>query len=327
MRNATPATDALPPSSDGNHPIYSLFAGAAAGIASKTLTAPVERVKLLLQTRSSNVAASVEYGTTAWQVLEDVRRREGVRGFWRGNLPSVLQKGMNSAMSFLLVDWYKQVIDSAMITTQGLMPDASMESLIGSGSVGRSILSAGLAGGTTASVSYPLEFVRTRLAADIASSQNNQMFNGTLDVLRNVVQSDGWMGLYRGFGPSLAFVACHRALYLGGFDAAKNKILDVKQVSSLTMSDRVAVAQSVSMFAGTVCYPLDTVRRRLMMQAGISANGFAMVKDGNWLSCAERIGRCEGVTGFFRGLGPNLVKTVGGALLLVIYDSFRDNMG
>ena len=65
-------------------------AGAVAGAVGKTLTAPLDRVKLLLQTRgglqSGAVRDAARHGSV-WQALQAIGREEGIRGYWKGNLP------------------------------------------------------------------------------------------------------------------------------------------------------------------------------------------------------------------------------------------------
>lgn len=86
--------------------------------------------------------------------------------------------------------------------------------------------------------------------------------------------------------------------------------------------------------AGTLCYPLDTVRRRLMMQTadgategGAAGHGQARAPErmyyrSGW-HCFRRILREEGARGLFSGLGANLVRGLSGSLLLVGYDEIR----
>lgn len=287
-------------------PVRSLVAGAAAGAFSKTLTAPIERVKLLLQLHPEE--------SSIRQVVQDVYQKEGILAFWRGNTPSVVQKAGNSALNFMLMDWYKQCISRTMTTLYG----DSFQQQTRSTKIVNSLLSGGLSGATTTTILYPLEFLRTRLAVDIAKgSKHTRQFRGMSDVIVYTFQTDGIRGMYKGYGTSIVYVAMHRVVYLGGFDVAKTEVLQYKQEASLGMSERVAIAQSVSLLAAAVCYPLDTVRRQLMMQAGKSQKQYTTT----W-ACAKSIYNTQGIRGFFRGLTPNLAKTVGGALLLVAYDSF-----
>ena len=83
------------------------------------------------------------------------------------------------------------------------------------------------------------------------------------------------------------------------------------------------VAQVVTTGAGIVSYPFDTVRRRMMMQSGRSAEE-AQYK--STLDCWRKIVAEEGPGAFFKGAGSNVIRGTGGALVLVMYDEFKKIM-
>eukprot|EP00957_Ditylum_brightwellii_P008637 655578-Ditylum_brightwellii.AAC.1 len=159
------------------------------------------------------------------------------------------------------------------------------------------------------------------------------------DVFISTWNADGVRGLYQGYGIALFGVVVYRALHLGGYDAVKSELIHRKTLSleynqqqhstkarkikfndTLTIGERFAVAQIVSVVAGTMCYPIDSVRRRLMMQAGEPVE---LRRYRNSLDCFRKVMTQEGIRGFYLGIGPNLVRSFGGALLLVTYDAFK----
>lgn len=137
--------------------------------------------------------------------------------------------------------------------------------------------SGGAAGATSLSVVYPLDFGRTRLAADVGSGKERE-FNGLVDCLTKVAQRDGIGGLYRGFGISVVGIIAYRASYFGMFDTGKVMLFeDMKKANILAVW---AFAQFVTVGAGIASYPLDTVRRRLMMTSG--KKGADIMYTGTW---------------------------------------------
>ncbi|GMI42726.1 hypothetical protein TeGR_g1762 [Tetraparma gracilis] len=120
----------------------------------------------------------------------------------------------------------------------------------------------------------------------------------------------------RRLGVALFGSVLFRALHLGLYDFAKAELSPPGEPPSL--SRRFCIAQAVSLAAGTSCYPLDSVRRRLMMQSGLPKSAYSTALD-----CARHVLREEGPRGFFLGLTPNLLRSVGGAVLLVSYDEFQ----
>lgn len=86
---------------------------------------------------------------------------------------------------------------------------------------GGNLASGGLAGATSLCFVYPLDFARTRLAADVGKAGSRE-FNGLLDCLVKILKSDGPIGLYRGFFVSVQGIIIYRAAYFGMFDTAKH---------------------------------------------------------------------------------------------------------
>ena len=74
------------------------------------------------------------------------------------------------------------------------------------------------------------------------------------------------------------------------------------------------------MFAVCYIYPLDTVRRRLMMQSGLPAE---QRRYRGSLDCAKKIYHEEGLRAFYKGGLANAFRGTGSALVLVFYDLFQ----
>ena len=61
------------------------------------------------------------------------------------------------------------------------------------------VVSGGLAGASGLVFVYPLDFARTRLAADIGGKTSAREFNGLMDCMIKVSKIDGPIALYKGF--------------------------------------------------------------------------------------------------------------------------------
>lgn len=171
--------------------------------------------------------------------------------------------------------------------------------------------SGGAAGATSLCVVYPLDFARTRLAADVGSGGQRE-FNGLVDCIKKIALKDGPGGLYRGFGISVIGIVFYRASYFGLFDTGKAVLFpDAKKASTLKLW---AYAQFVTVTAGIISYPLDTVRRRLMMDSGRAEKMYNGTMD-----CFAKIAKDEGPRAFFKGSLSNVIRGTGGALVLVFY--------
>lgn len=129
--------------------------------------------------------------------------------------------------------------------------------------------------------------------------------------LTKIVKHDGIKGLYQGFVVSVWGIIFYRGVYFGMFDTAKGMGLNKMNILA-----KYVVAQFVTNLAGVVSYPLDTVRRRMMMQSGR-----ADVLYTGTIDCIRKIYAKEGgFKPFFKGALSNVFRGVGGALVLVLYD-------
>ena len=282
------------------------FIGGISAAVSKTVVAPIERVKLLLQVQDANPNIPVEM---RYQGINDcfsrVIKEQGFGSLWRGNLANVVRYFPTQALNFACKDFYKQTLCPYSPKTQPGM------FFIGN------CASGGAAGATSLTVVYPLDFARTRLAADVGSGGERE-FNGLVDCLKKSAGKDGVKGLYRGFGISVIGIVAYRASYFGMFDTGKVMLFeDIKSANFFAMW---GFAQCVTVSAGIVSYPLDTVRRRLMMTAG--KTGKDKMYDGT-MDCFKKIYNNEGGAAFFKGCLSNVIRGTGGALVLVFYDKIQ----
>ncbi|KAH8969868.1 hypothetical protein BDL97_02G056800 [Sphagnum fallax] len=286
-----------------------LMVGAILGGVAHTLVAPVERAKLLLQTQDSNMA--VMHGKhTRYKGLMDcivrIAKNEGILSLWRGNITSVLRYYPSLALNFAFKDLYRTVLTSGQPFEEGTLSRAPAN-----------FLSGALAGCTSLVFVYPLDIAHTRLAADIGHREVRQ-FQGLVHFLQTIYRKDGFQGVYRGFPASVQGMVVQWSVYFGGFDTAKDLLAKNTYVS---FSRRWLIAQAVTTMAGLVSYPFDTVRRRMMMQAGLERNMYY-----NTLDCWKKIYSNEGVMAFYKGALTNMVRGTGAALILVLYDEIQNYM-
>ena len=87
-----------------------------------------------------------------------------------------------------------------------------------------------------------------------------------IDCYTKTLKSDGILGLYRGFGPSVLGIVVYRGLYFGMYDSIKPVLLVGPLEGNFLAS--FLLGWSVTTGAGIASYPLDTIRRRMMMTSG-----------------------------------------------------------
>jgi solute carrier family 25 (adenine nucleotide translocator) protein 4/5/6/31 len=281
-------------------------AGGISAAISKTAVAPIERVKLLLQVQhvSKQIAVDQRYKGII-DAFVRIPKEQGFLAFWRGNLANVIRYFPTQALNFAFKDKYKQVFLGGVDKHQQFW-----RYFLGN------LASGGAAGATSLCFVYPLDFARTRLAADVGKAGAEREFSGLGGCLSKIYKSDGLVGLYRGFGVSVQGIIIYRAAYFGFFDTAKGMLPDPKNTPFLISW---AIAQTVTTVAGIISYPFDTVRRRMMMQSGRSDKMYK-----NTIDCWGKIYKTEGGNAFFKGAFSNVLRGTGGALVLVLYDEIKD---
>jgi len=277
-----------------------LIGGVSAAI-SKTCVAPIERVKLLLQNQdaSAQIAKDNRYKGIV-DCFSRVAKEQGISSMWRGNMANVIRYFPTQALNFAFKDTFKKYLNPYNKKTQPGM------FFLGN------IMSGGAAGAASLCVVYPLDFARTRLAVDVGTKGADREFNGLVDCLKKVAKSDGAQGLYRGFGISVMGIIIYRGAYFGLFDTGNAMIFS--ETTNPNFFALWAFAQTTTTMAGIISYPLDTVRRRLMMQSGRKEKMYSGTMD-----CIGKILKNEGGKAFFKGAASNILRGTGGALVLVLY--------
>lgn len=284
-----------------------LAAGGVAGGISKTVVAPIERVKLLLQTQdaSDQIAKDKQY-KGIMDAFRRIPKEQGATSLWRGNTANVIRYFPTQALNFAFKDKYKQLF---------VRPQEEVGFLtffLGN------LASGGAAGATSLLFVYPLDFARTRLAADVGRDASTRAFNGLSDCMAKTYKAGGLSSLYQGFGVSVQGIIVYRAAFFGGFDTAKGALL--KDPKNAPWWQSWIIAQFVTTVSGIISYPFDTVRRRLMMQSGKPRSEWLYK---GTLDAWAAIAKNEGTAAFFKGAGSNVIRGTGGALVLVLYDEFQ----
>lgn len=151
--------------------------------------------------------------------------------------------------------------------------------------------------------------------------RQQKTFNGLLDCLVKTAENPaGLYRLYNGFGVSVVGIIPYRGVYFGMYDslASVNPYKDNKGL--IGIGSKFAIAQATAITAGYASYPLDTIRRRLQMQSEKPAYQWAYR---NAFDCYFKIMQEEGALALFKGAGANVVRTIGSALVLVLYDEIK----
>ena len=178
-----------------------LIGGTSASIA-KTCTAPIERVKLVIQTQDANpkiISGEVPRYTGIGNCFSRIYSEQGLGAFWRGNFTNIIRYFPTQAFNFAFKDLIKTLFPA-------YSPNTEFWSFFAV-----NMASGGLAGAGSLCIVYPLDYARTRLASDVGSGARD--FDGLGDCLRKTARGPkGVLGLYNGFGVSVVGIIPYRGV-------------------------------------------------------------------------------------------------------------------
>lgn len=271
-------------------------AGGLAGIIARTASAPLDRVKLLFQVQAMEGAGvSATAYTGIGQAFAKIYREEGILAFWRGNGVNVIRVAPYAAAQLSSNDFYKKMLTPA------------------DGKLGlKERLCAGaMAGMTGTALTHPLDTIRLRLALP------NHGYSGISNAFMTVARVEGVRALYKGLIPTLAGIAPYAAINFASYDVAKK--LYYGENGKQDAISNLFVGGASGTFSATICYPLDTVRRRMQMK-GKTYNGMG--------DAFSTIFRKEGMGGFFKGWVANTLKVVPqNSIRFVAYETLKTLFG
>jgi solute carrier family 25 (adenine nucleotide translocator) protein 4/5/6/31 len=284
-----------------------MLSGTAA-VTSKTIAAPIERIKMVVQNQDEMLKrGSLErpfigiMDCARWIVAN-----EGPVAFWKSNFTNCIRYFPTQALNFAFKGSVKKL--AALKTNK-----ADSYAL----GLAKNITAGGLAGTGSLAFVYSLDYARTRLANDLKGKGGGErQFTGLFDVYKKTIATDGVAGLYRGFVISAVGIFVYRGLYFGLYDT----IMPMFSAENTNLGTRFVVGYCVTVAAGLASYPIDTIRRRMMMTSG---GDKSMMYKGS-LDCAAQIMKNEGVKSFFKGAGANILRGVAGAGVLAGFETVSE---
>jgi len=287
--------------------LIDFFMGGVSAAVAKTAAAPIERIKLLIQNQDEMLKSgrlATPYGGIV-DCFKRVLAEEGTVSLWRGNTANVIRYFPTQALNFAFKDQFKRMFNFKVDK------DGYWVWFAGN------LASGGLAGAASLTFVYSLDYARTRLANDNKSSKTGgaRQFNGLVDVYKKTLATDGIQGLYRGFSISCVGIVVYRGLYFGMYDSLKPVLITGAMKDSFLASFMLGWA--ITIVAGLASYPIDTIRRRMMMTSGEA------VKYRSSMHAASEIVKKEGIPSLFKGAGANILRAVAGAGVLSGYDKLQ----
>ncbi|KAG5834948.1 calcium-binding mitochondrial carrier protein SCaMC-2-B isoform X2 [Anguilla anguilla] len=276
-----------------------LVAGGGAGAVSRTCTAPLDRLKVLMQVHASRSNSMSMAGGFANMIKEG-----GMRSLWRGNGMNVIKIAPESAIKFMAYEQIKWLIGS------------DQEAL----GILERLVAGSLAGAIAQSSIYPMEVLKTRLAL-----RRTGQYGGIVDCARHILRKEGMAAFYKGYVPNMLGIIPYAGIDLAVYETLKNAWLQRYATDSADPGVFVLLAcGTTSSTCGQLAsYPLALVRTRMQAQA-TQEGGPQMTMSGLF----RHIVQTEGPTGLYRGLAPNFMKVIPAvSISYVVYEHLKTSLG
>jgi|ERR1712166_168765 len=272
-------------------------------------------IKLVIQTQDANPkirSGEVPRYTGIGNCGSRIMAEQGFKRFWDGNLTNCIRYFPTQAFNLAFKDTFKKMFPK-------YNPQTEFAQFFGA-----NLVSGGLAAAGSMCIVYPLDYSRTRLASDVGSGKKT--FSGLLDCMKKTAAGPGgFMALYTGFGVSVVGIVGYRGLQLGCFDTITGINPWKKDKGLMGAVTTFAAAQTAITIGAGATYPFDTVRRRLQMQSEkpVEEHIYKGTKH-----CFTKIASEEGLAkGLYKGFVANIIRSIGGALVLVLYDRGKMYLG
>ncbi|KAL1320936.1 hypothetical protein HN51_065651 [Arachis hypogaea] len=306
-------------------------AGAISGAISRTVTSPLDVIKIRFQVQleptsswallRKEISAPSKY-TGMLQASKDIFREEGIRGFWRGNVPALLMVMPYTSIQFTVLHKLKSFASGSSKSENHINLSPYL-----------SYVSGALAGCTATVGSYPFDLLRTILA----SQGEPKVYPNMRSAFVDIVKTRGFSGLYAGLSPTLVEIIPYAGLQFGTYDTFKRWAMawNHTQYSNAIGEDSLSSFQLFlcGLAAGTcaklVCHPLDVVKKRFQIEglqrhprygARVEHRAYR-----NMFDAMKRISQAEGWAGLYKGIIPSTVKAApAGAVTFVAYELTSD---
>lgn len=256
---------------------FQLFSGAISGAIARTTVAPIDRIKILMQTNF--VQENSKHYNSFTSSFSSILKNNGVSGLWKGNGVNCIRVMPHTGIQFASYEIYKKYLVNNS--------DKKLN-------IKDRLLSGTCAGITAGTFTHPIDLVRVRL-------QTQPNINTIKHAIKNVYSEKGLISFYKGYVPAMCSLGPFIAINFATYDTLKTYI-SINYPEKINLTSNILFMGGVAgLTAQTACYPLDTIRRR----SETYGRHYSSMYD-----AFTKIARNEGVRGFYRGMLANSMKVV-----------------
>ncbi len=244
-------------------------------MAAAMFTHPVDTIKVRLQLNG-------ELSGARGDVISTMIQKEGFTSLWKGLSASLLREGSYSTIRMGLYEPLKHALASPNETEP----------------LWKKIVAGGLAGMIGSGIANPTDLIKVRFQAN-----SNAASIGVISTAKQIIQKEGFVGLYRGVGPTTQRAAILTATQLPVYDHSKRLLIDYGFQEGYTLH---FVASMISgFFCATTTSPVDVIKSRYMNQQFVNGKGvlYSSTRD-----CFVTTLKAEGIRGLYKGWLPNWLR-------------------
>tara|TARA_B100001093_G_scaffold306174_1_gene292211 strand:+ start:372 stop:1217 length:846 start_codon:yes stop_codon:yes gene_type:complete len=268
-----------------NPEIKNLLFGGIAGSISRTIVAPIDKIKILMQFNNTKLSF--------YRFLRTNIKEEGFINLWKGNGVNLLRIFPFSGLQFCTYDLCKKkFLDNKRANNY------------------QRILFGSIAGIVATSFTHPIDVIKHRI---MCYQDINTFQEATLDLLKD--NKKGFQNLFKGYGSTVTSLVPFIAINFTIFDYLKNDMVNNKIIINPFIT--LSIGATSALISQTLCYPLDTIRRRMQNKELAYKNGF---------DAATKIFKYEGYLSFYKGLSANIIRMVPNtAIRFTVFDYLINN--
>lgn len=302
-----------------------LTSGTLAAVVVRTVLAPLERVKIEYLLNGSALKPEA--------LVNVIMQKEGLGGFWKGNMLNIARTAPFKAINFCAFDTYREFVYRSF-------PEGSDARKIG-------LLCAGAGAGMTAVITcFPMDVIRTRLL----TAGGIERYGSFLACVRRMYREEGLSTFYRGITPALVSMAPNAAVYYSIYDGLKNRRLaqlneeraaeigrngkrskskeadGARAVKTIEQKNMMLYGAIAGVASEACTYPFEVVRRRMQMQGGRSSTAIVFGRKAlmAMASTLRSVSKDAGIRGLYAGLGPSCIQVLPSAALgYYTYEMFK----
>ena len=260
------------------------------------IVAPLDVVKIRLQLQPYSPSdplsplrtAPACRGTVA--TLRHILRHEGLTALWKGNVPAELLYVCYAAIQFTTYRTTTLFLQTALPTR---LPDAAESFIAGASS-----------GALATSITYPLDLLRTRFAAQ----GRRRIYTSLRSAVRDIRRDEGYRGFFRGISPALGQIVPFMGLFFVTYEGLR---IQLSRFNVPWGGEDATAGVVGSIVAKTAVFPLDLVRKRIQVQ-GPTRTRYVYGDVPEYTSALRgiaAIARTEGLRGLYKGLPISLIKS------------------